>query len=161
MQIALLSIYISLTSTILAACIAIPIGGFIHFYEFRGKKVLIALIQTLYSLPTVVVGLLIYLMISRSGPLGFFGLLYTPQGMILGQTILIIPMMTGLAIAALKRCGPRYPRHARLPWRNRVPEYHPDRKGGPGRDPQCGHPRLWPGDIGSRGRHDDRREHPE
>jgi tungstate transport system permease protein len=105
MQIALLSIYISLTSTILAACIAIPIGGFIHFYEFRGKKVLIALIQTLYSLPTVVVGLLIYLMISRSGPLGFFGLLYTPQGMILGQTILIIPMMTGLAIAALSGVG--------------------------------------------------------
>lgn len=105
MQIALLSIYISLTSTILAACIAIPAGGFIHFYEFRGKKVLIALIQTLYSLPTVVVGLLIYLMISRSGPLGFFGLLYTPQGMILGQTILIIPMMTGLAIAALSGVG--------------------------------------------------------
>ena len=105
MQIALLSIYISLTSTILAACIAIPIGGFIHFYEFRGKKILIALIQTLYSLPTVVVGLLIYLMISRSGPLGFFGLLYTPQGMILGQTILIIPMMTGLAIAALSGVG--------------------------------------------------------
>ncbi|MDD4483319.1 MAG: ABC transporter permease [Methanoregula sp.] len=105
MQIALLSLYISLTSTILAACIAIPIGGFIHFYEFRGKKVLIALIQTLYSLPTVVVGLLIYLMISRSGPLGIFGLLYTPQGMVLGQTILIIPMMTGLAIAALSGVG--------------------------------------------------------
>jgi tungstate transport system permease protein len=105
MQIALLSVYISLTSTILAACIAIPVGGFIHFYEFRGKKILIALIQTLYSLPTVVVGLLVYLMISRSGPLGFFGLLYTPQGMILGQTILIIPMMTGLVIAALSGVG--------------------------------------------------------
>jgi len=105
MQIALLSLYISLTSTILAACIAIPVGGFIHFYEFRGKKVLVALIQTLYSLPTVVVGLLMYLLLSRSGPLGFFGLLYTPQGMVLGQTILIIPMMTGLAIAALSGVG--------------------------------------------------------
>lgn len=105
MQIALLSLYISLTSTILAACIAIPVGGFIHFYEFRGKKVLVALIQTLYSLPTVVVGLLMYLLLSRSGPLGFFGLLYTPQGMVLGQTILIIPMMTGLVIAALSGVG--------------------------------------------------------
>lgn len=105
MQIALLSLYISLISTILAACIAIPAGGFIHFYDFRGKKILIALIQTLYSLPTVVVGLLIYLLISRSGPLGFFGLLFTPQGMILGQTVLIIPMMTGLAISALSGVG--------------------------------------------------------
>jgi len=105
MQIALLSLYISLVSTILAACIAIPAGGFIHFYDFRGKKVLVALIQTLYSLPTVVVGLLMYLLLSRSGPLGFFGLLYTPQGMILGQTILIIPMMTGLVIAALSGVG--------------------------------------------------------
>lgn len=105
MQIALLSLYISLISTILAACIAIPAGGFIHFYDFRGKKILVALIQTLYSLPTVVVGLLIYLLISRSGPLGFFGLLFTPQGMILGQTVLIIPMMTGLAISALSGVG--------------------------------------------------------
>ena len=101
MQIAALSLYISLTSTIIASCIAIPAGGFIHFYDFPGKKVLIALIQTLYSLPTVVVGLLIYLMISRSGPLGFFGLLFTPGGMILGQTVLIIPIMMGLVIAAL------------------------------------------------------------
>jgi len=105
MQIAILSIYISLTSTIIASCIAIPAGGFIHFYDFRGKNVLIALIQTLYSLPTVVVGLVIYLIISRSGPLGFFGLLFTPEGMILGQTILIIPIMTGLVIAALSGVG--------------------------------------------------------
>jgi tungstate transport system permease protein len=104
-QIAALSLYISLTSTVIASCIAIPAGGFIHFYDFRGKKVIIALIQTLYSLPTVVVGLLIYLMISRSGPLGFFGLLFTPEGMILGQTVLIIPIMVGLVIAALSGVG--------------------------------------------------------
>jgi tungstate transport system permease protein len=101
MQIAGLSLYISLSATILASCIAIPAGGFIHFYEFRGKKVLIALIQTLYSVPTVVVGLLIYLMISHSGPFGFLNLIFTPEGMILGQTVLIIPIMMGLVIAAL------------------------------------------------------------
>jgi tungstate transport system permease protein len=101
MQIAALSLYISLSATLIAALIAIPIGGFIHFHEFAGKRGLIALIQTLYSVPTVVVGLLIYLLISRSGPLGFFGLLFTPEGMIFGQTILVIPIMMGLVVAAL------------------------------------------------------------
>jgi tungstate transport system permease protein len=101
MQIALLSLYISLSATIIAALIAIPIGGLIHFHEFYGKRVLIVIIQTLYSVPTVVVGLLLYLLISRSGPLGFLGLLFTPEGMILGQTVLIIPIMAGLVISAL------------------------------------------------------------
>lgn len=101
MQIALLSLFISLSATCIAAFIAIPIAGFIHFHEFYGKRALIILIQTLYSVPTVVVGLLIYLMISRSGPLGFLGLLFTPEGMILGQTVLIIPIIMGLVISAL------------------------------------------------------------
>ena len=101
LQIAALSLYVSLTATILASCISIPLGGFIHFHDFHGKRVLIVLIQTLYSVPTVVVGLLIYLLISRSGPLGFFGLLWTPEGMILGQVVLIIPITTGLVISAL------------------------------------------------------------
>jgi tungstate transport system permease protein len=101
MQIALLSLYVSLSATILAACISIPLGGLIHFHEFHGKAALLTVIQTLYSVPTVVVGLLIYLFISRSGPLGFLGLLFTPEGMILGQTILIIPIMLGLVITAL------------------------------------------------------------
>ncbi len=103
--IAALSLYISLAATVLAALIAIPVAGLIHFREFRGKRVLIVLIQTLYSVPTVVVGLLIYLMISRSGPLGFFGLLFTPEGMIVGQMILIMPIMMGLVISALSGVG--------------------------------------------------------
>ena len=101
LHIAALSVYISLMATILAACISIPIGGLIHFREFRGKRTLKLIIQTLYSVPTVVVGLLLYLLLSRSGPLGFFGLLFTPEGMIAGQTILIIPITTGLVISAL------------------------------------------------------------
>jgi tungstate transport system permease protein len=101
MQIAALSIFISLAATILAATISIPLGGLIYFYEFRGKRAVIILIQTLYSIPTVVVGLLLYLLLSKSGPLGIFGLLFTPEGMIIGQTVLIIPIMTGLVIAAL------------------------------------------------------------
>lgn len=101
MEIAALSLYISLSATIIAALISIPLGGFIHFHEFYGKQALIVVIQTLYSVPTVVVGLLLYLLISRSGPLGFLGLLFTPEGMILGQTILIMPIMMGLVISAL------------------------------------------------------------
>jgi tungstate transport system permease protein len=101
MQIAALSLYISLTATILAAVISIPVGALIHFNSFPGKRGLIIVIQTLYSVPTVVVGLVLYLLISRSGPLGIFGLLFTPSGMILGQTVLIIPIMTGLVISAL------------------------------------------------------------
>jgi tungstate transport system permease protein len=101
MQIAALSLYISLSATIIAALIAIPTGALIHFNDFYGKRAVIIIIQTLYSVPTVVVGLILYLLISRSGPLGILGLLFTPQGMILGQTILIIPIMTGLVISAL------------------------------------------------------------
>jgi tungstate transport system permease protein len=101
MQIAALSLYISLSATVIAALISIPLGGLIHFTEFYGKRALIVIIQTLYSVPTVVVGLLLYLLISRSGPLGFLGLLFTPEGMILGQTILIMPIMVGLVISAL------------------------------------------------------------
>ena len=100
-QIALLSLFISLSATVIAALISIPFGGFIHFHEFYGKRALIIVIQTLYSVPTVVVGLVLYLLISKSGPLGFLGLLFTPEGMILGQTILIMPIMTGLVISAL------------------------------------------------------------
>ncbi|MEI8330201.1 MAG: ABC transporter permease [Methanomicrobiales archaeon] len=101
LHIAALSVYISLAATILAACVSIPIGGLIHFREFPGKRALMMIIQTLYSVPTVVVGLLLYLLLSRSGPLGFFGLLFTPDGMILGQMILIIPIITGLVISSL------------------------------------------------------------
>jgi tungstate transport system permease protein len=101
LHIAALSVYISLAATLLAACISIPLGGLIHFREFRGKQTLKVIIQTLYSVPTVVVGLLVYLLLSRAGPLGFFGLLFTPEGMILGQMILIIPITTGLVISAL------------------------------------------------------------
>lgn len=106
LQIAALSLYVSLFATFLAAIISIPFGGYIYFHEFRGKQALITLIQTLYSVPTVIVGLLVFFIISRSGPLGFFGLLYSPQGMILGQTVLIVPIMMGLVITALSGISP-------------------------------------------------------
>jgi tungstate transport system permease protein len=95
------SLTISLSSAFLAALVCIPLGGLIEFRHFRGKRILIIVIQTLYSLPTVTVGLLVFLLISRSGPLGSFGILFTPFGMILGQAVLVSPIMIGLTITAL------------------------------------------------------------
>jgi len=95
------SLSISLTSVLIAVLVDIPIGGIIEFHSFRGKRALINLIQTFYSLPTVTVGLLVFLLLSRSGPLGSLGLLFSPGGMIIGQTILITPIMIGLTISAL------------------------------------------------------------
>jgi tungstate transport system permease protein len=100
------SIIISLTATVLASLVAVPLGAAIYFGTFPGRKSLINLIQTLYSLPTVVVGLLIFLLISRVGPFGFMRLLFTPTAMIIAQTILVLPIMTGLTISALSGVDP-------------------------------------------------------
>lgn len=101
MEITTRTIYISLSATFFASIIAIPLGGLIHFKQFKGKKSLINLIQTLYSLPTVLVGLLIFLLLSREGIFGNLHLLFTPAGMIIGQTILILPILAGFTITAL------------------------------------------------------------
>ncbi len=95
------SLRVSAASTILAALVCIPLGGLISFRNFRGKRLLLNLIQTLYSLPTVCVGLFIYTMVSRAGPFGSLGLVFTPVAMVLGQAVLITPVMLGLTIAAL------------------------------------------------------------
>ena len=100
------SLFISLSSAFLAGIICIPLGGIIEFRQFWGKRALINLIQTLYSLPTVTVGLLVFLLISRSGPLGSLNLLFSPAGMIFGQAILVSPIMIGLTITALAGIGP-------------------------------------------------------
>jgi tungstate transport system permease protein len=76
-------------------------GALIHFHDFKGKRVVINVIQTFYSLPTVVVGLFVFLFISRAGPLGGLELLFTPAAIIIGQVILIMPVLTGMTIGAL------------------------------------------------------------
>jgi tungstate transport system permease protein len=96
-----LSIYISFTATLIASLIAIPTGGIIYYYEFRGKRTVINLIQTLYSIPTVIVGLFLFLLISKQGPFGFLKLLFTPTGMVIGQMLLILPILIGFTITAL------------------------------------------------------------
>jgi tungstate transport system permease protein len=100
MQIAGRSLTISVTATLLAAIICLPISSLIHFNRFTGKRALINLIQTFYSVPTVVVGLFVFIIFSRIGPLGVFNLMFTPTIMVIGQAILISPILLGLVIAA-------------------------------------------------------------
>ncbi len=97
---------ITCSSTLISAAIALPIGAVIAFRDFPGKRTVISVIQTLYALPTVVVGLLCFMILSRSGPLGYLGWMFTPNGMIFGQAVLIIPIMTGLVITALQSVNP-------------------------------------------------------
>jgi tungstate transport system permease protein len=106
MAISARSIIISFTATIFATLIAVPLGAAINLGTFPGKKSLINLIQTLYALPTVIVGLLIFLLLSRAGPFGFLRLLFTPTAMIIAQTVRILPIMTGLTISALSGVDP-------------------------------------------------------
>ncbi len=101
MEIAGRSLGISVASTILASLIALPLGSLIHFHHFPGRRVLINLIQTLFSIPTVAIGLFVFVLFSRAGPLGGLDLLFTPVVMVLGQMILIMPILLGLAISAL------------------------------------------------------------
>jgi tungstate transport system permease protein len=95
------SLGISGTACLLASLICLPLGSLIHFHHFRGKRALTNIIQTLFSVPTVLVGLLLLVLFSRAGPLGEFGILFTPPAMVIGQMILISPLLLGLTISAL------------------------------------------------------------
>jgi tungstate transport system permease protein len=105
-KITILSLEISLTATLLSACIAIPIGAFLYYRDFFGKRAVINIIQTLYALPTVIAGLVLFLIISHQGPLGFLSLLYTAPGMVIAQMILVLPLITGLTFSALNGIDP-------------------------------------------------------
>lgn len=101
-SITLLSLQVSTTAVLLSALVGIPAGVLIALNEFPFKKSLIMVINTLMGLPPVVAGLLVFLMISRSGPLGTFGVLFTPTAMIIAQFILVMPIITGLSISAAR-----------------------------------------------------------
>ena len=96
-EIIFLSLKISLSSVFLATFLGLPLGSFLVVKNFPGKKIFVVLINTLMGLPPVVVGLLVYLLLSRAGPLGSLGILFTPQAMIFAQTILILPIITALS----------------------------------------------------------------
>lgn len=92
-----LSLRVSLSATVAAAALGLPLGTMLAVWRFPGRRGLVVLVNALLGLPPAVVGLALYLLLSRSGPLGFFGLLFTPQAMILAQTVLALPIVTALS----------------------------------------------------------------
>jgi tungstate transport system permease protein len=96
-EIVLLSLRVSLTATLLAACIGLPIGAAIAVGRFPGRQALTVVLNAMMGLPPVVVGLVVYLLLSRAGPLGTFGILFTPAAMVIAQTILITPIIAALS----------------------------------------------------------------
>ncbi len=101
------SLSVSGTATVLAAALGLPLGLAVGLGSFRGRRLVIGLLNTCLALPTVLVGLVVYAFISRQGPLGSLELLYTPAAMIIGQTLLALPIIAALCAAALERADPR------------------------------------------------------
>ena len=102
------SLKVSCTSTLIASVLGVPGGFIIAFSEFPMKRLLITILNTLLALPTVVVGLFVYAFISRRGIFGVFDLLYTQKAMIIGQVILIVPIVATFTISAVSRIDDRY-----------------------------------------------------
>jgi len=96
-----ISLRVSLTAIALSAIISLPLGFVIATRNFTGKRLTITILNTLMAVPTVVVGLMIYMLISRRGPFGMLNLLFTPTAMIIGQFILAMPILTSLTISAV------------------------------------------------------------
>lgn len=96
-QVVGLSLQVSLVAAVIAAIIGLPLGAAIAVERFPGRQILIVFLNALMGLPPVVVGLVVYLLLSRAGPLGSLGILFTPQAMIIAQTILIAPIIAALS----------------------------------------------------------------
>lgn len=97
-----LSLRVSLTALVPAMLVGVPLGGALAIARFPGRRLAVALLNLGLTLPAVVVGLLVYLVLSRSGPLGDLGLLFTPTGLVIGQTVLITPLVAALSRQALE-----------------------------------------------------------
>src|SRR3954468_19625472 len=102
-SIVLLSLQVSMTGALCAFLIGAPLGTALAIYRFRGRGFLVVLVNALLGLPPVVVGLAVYLLLSRSGPLGDLGLLFTPTAMVCAQTVLALPIVVALSHRA---CAP-------------------------------------------------------
>jgi tungstate transport system permease protein len=107
-EIVLLSLKVSLSAVGLAALVGLPLGAALALARFPGRHALIVLVNAAMGLPPVVVGLLVYLMLSRSGPLGVFGLLFTPTAMIVAQMVLVTPIIAALARQAAEDLWAEY-----------------------------------------------------
>jgi tungstate transport system permease protein len=107
LKIALFSLEVSGLATLVALAFGIPLGAFLAFRVFPGRRLAVSLVNTGMGVPPVVVGLFVSILLWRSGPLGFLQLLYTPGAIVLAQFIIAFPVVTGLSMAALQQLDPR------------------------------------------------------
>jgi tungstate transport system permease protein len=106
--IVLLSLRVSITAVAVAAVIGLPLGAALAIRRFPGRQLMLVTLNALMGLPPVVVGLVVYLLLSRAGPLGELGLLFTPTAMVIAQTILVIPIIAGLSRQVLEDAWHEY-----------------------------------------------------
>jgi tungstate transport system permease protein len=102
MEIISLSLLVSASAVLISCLFGIPLGAILGLRAFRGRRLVEGLINTMMGLPPVVAGLVIYLLLSSSGPLGVLRLLYTPGAMIIAQVVLVLPIVTGLTLVAVR-----------------------------------------------------------
>mgnify|MGYP000712215772 FL=1 len=95
--IVLVSLQVSLSALLLGTLLGLPIGALLATEEFEGKQTITLILNTLMGVPTVIIGVIVYLLLSRTGPLGVWGWLFTPKGMILAQTLLTTPLIAALS----------------------------------------------------------------
>ncbi len=107
-EIVLLSLRVSLSAVAIAALLGLPLGAAIAVSRFPGRQAVIVVLNALMGLPPVVVGLLVYLLLSRAGPLGAFGILFTPAAMVFAQSILILPIVAALSRQAIEDAWREY-----------------------------------------------------
>lgn len=103
-----LSLRVSLTATLVATLLGAPVGAALALWRFRGRRLILLIASTLMALPPVVAGLFVYLTLSRAGPLGNLGLLFTPTAMIIAQSLLIFPIIIALVHAAVRPIEQEY-----------------------------------------------------
>jgi len=108
MEITLRSLMVSLSALVIASAIALPLAALLAVRRFRWRRWVIAILNALMGLPPVVVGLIVYVVLSRSGPLGVLGLLFTPTAMIIAQVIIIVPLIASIAHQALRDLWSEY-----------------------------------------------------
>jgi tungstate transport system permease protein len=101
-EITLRSMQVTLTAVAIATCLGIPLAAWLSVARFRWRRATIAILNALMGLPPVVVGLIVYILLSRSGPFGVFGLLFTPTAMIIAQVIIVTPLIASISHQALR-----------------------------------------------------------
>ncbi|SDG30127.1 ABC transporter permease [Sulfitobacter delicatus] len=102
------SLYVTLTALAIACLISLPLAALIAVKRFRARRLVIAVLNALMGLPPVVVGLIVYVILSRSGPLGVLGVLFTPAAMIIAQVIIIVPLITSIAHQSIRDLWQEY-----------------------------------------------------